>query len=64
MLVYVALATCCAALGILITFILLISCQYFGIDITKNLWLITLPIIAAIALNIGFIEMYDRYKRK
>jgi len=64
MLVYVALATGCAALGILITFILLSSCQYFGIDVTKNLWLITIPIIAAIALNIWFIEMYDRYKRK
>ncbi len=64
MLVYVALATGCAALGILITFILLISCQYIGIDITENLWLITIPIIVAIALNIGFIEMYDRYKGK
>ena len=52
------------ALGILITFLMLYICQFFGIDINRNLWMIAIPIVLAIALNIWFIELYDRYRRK
>jgi len=64
MLIFAALAIGCAALGILITVILIIVCQYFGIDLAQNLWLISLPIVIAIGLNIGFIELYDRFRKK
>jgi len=64
MLIFVSLAIGCAALGILMTFVLLMACQYYSIDLTKNLWLITLPIIIAIALNILFLELYDRFRKK
>lgn len=62
--IYISLAIGCAALGILMTFVLLMACQYFDIDITQNLWLITLPIGVAVALNITLIELYDRFKKK
>jgi hypothetical protein len=62
--IYISLAIGCAALGILMTFFLLIACQYFDIDITQNLWLIALPISIAVALNILLIELYDRFKKK
>ena len=61
---YVYLAVGSLALGIIITLGMLFLCQFFGIDINKNLWLISVPIILAIALNICFIEMYDRYRKK
>jgi len=64
MLSYVYLAVGSLALGILITFLMLYICQFFGIDINKNLWMIAIPIILAIALNIWFIELYDRFRRK
>jgi len=64
MLSYVYLAVGSLALGILITFLMLYICQLFGIDINRNLWMIAIPIILAIALNIWFIELYDRYRRK
>ena len=64
MLSYVYLAVGSLALGIIITFVMLFLCQFFGIDINKNLWLIAIPIILAIALNIWFIELYDRYRKK
>ena len=54
----------CAALGILIAFILVFACQYFGIDIYKNLWLLLIPLLLSIALNITFIELYRKYRRK
>ena len=64
MLSYVYLAVGSLALGILITFLMLYICQFFGIDINRNLWMIAIPIVLAIALNIWFIELYDRYRRK
>ena len=64
MLSYVYLAVGSLALGIIITFLMLYLCRIFGIDINKNLWLIAIPIILAIALNILFIELYDRYRKK
>ncbi|MCJ7516205.1 MAG: hypothetical protein MUO89_09650 [Dehalococcoidia bacterium] len=54
----------CAALGIVFAFILVFACQYFRIDIYKHLWLLLLPLVLSIALNIMFIELYGKYKRK
>jgi cytochrome c biogenesis protein CcdA len=64
MLIFVALAIGCAAMGILMTFVLLGVCNYYGIDLTKNLWLITLPIVIAIVLNIMSLELYDKFRKK
>jgi hypothetical protein len=54
----------CAALGVVITFIMVYACQYFGIDIYKNLWVLLIPFVLSIALNITFIELYRKYKKK
>jgi NhaP-type Na+/H+ or K+/H+ antiporter len=58
------LAVGCAALGIVITFIMVYACQYFDIDIYKNLWLLLVPLFLSIALNITFIELYHKFKKK
>jgi hypothetical protein len=39
-------------------------CLYYGIDISKNLWVITIPIVATITLNILLIELLSRRRRK
>jgi ABC-type antimicrobial peptide transport system permease subunit len=54
----------CAALGIVFAFILVFACQYFGIDIYKHLWLLLIPLILSISLNILAIELYGRYRSK
>jgi len=54
----------CAALGVLFAFILVFVCQYLSIDIYKHLWLLLIPLILSISLNILAIELYGRYKRK
>ena len=64
MLSYVYLAVGSLALGIIITFLMLYLCRIFGIDINKDLWLIAIPIVLSVALNIWFIELYDRYRKK
>jgi hypothetical protein len=62
--VYIYLAVGCGMLGVLFTYVLLIVCLYLGIDILTNLWLITIPIILAVALNIFLIEVYSRKKKR
>ena len=64
MLSYVYLAVGSLALGIIITFAMLFLCQLLAVDINNNLWLIAIPIVVSIALNIWFIELYDRYRRR
>ncbi len=54
----------CAALGIVFAFILVFALQYFGIDVYKHLWLLLIPLVLSISLNIMFIELYGMYKRK
>jgi hypothetical protein len=54
----------CAALGVIFAFILVFALQYFGINVYQHLWLLLLPLVLSIALNIMFIELYGKYKRK
>lgn len=54
----------CAALGTVFAFILVFVCQYFGINVYQHLWLLFLPLLLSIALNVMFIELYGKYKRK
>ncbi len=61
---YIYFAIGCGMLGIIMSFILFYVCVYFSIDIFENLWLITVPVIIAVFLNILFIELYFRQKRK
>jgi hypothetical protein len=54
----------CAALGILFTFILILVLQYQGINVYQHLWLLLIPAVLSISLNIMAIELYGRYRRK
>lgn len=54
----------CAALGILFAVVLVIALQYLRIDVYKHLWLLLVPLVLSIALNILALELYGRYKRK
>jgi len=62
--VFVYLAVGCGFLGVLLTYATLFICAYYGIDISKNLWIIAIPVVVAIALNIFFIELYSRRRKR
>jgi len=61
-LVYFAVG--CAALGVLFAFVLVFVLQYLGINVYHHLWLLLIPLLLSISLNIIAIELYSRYKRK
>jgi hypothetical protein len=63
-LTYIYLAVGCGTVGVILTFVLVFLCQYLGIDIAKNLWLLVLPVTIAVILNICIIELYQKYRKK
>ena len=54
----------CAGLGILFAFIMVFVLQYMHINVYKHLWLLLVPLVLSISINIAAIELYGRYKRK
>jgi hypothetical protein len=58
------LAVGCGTVGIILTLVLVFLCQYLGIDILENLWLLMLPVTIAVILNISIIELYRKYRKK
>ena len=61
-LVYFAVG--CAALGIVFAFALVFVLQYLGIDVYKHMFLLLIPLVLSISLNIAIIELYGKYKRR
>lgn len=61
---YIYLAAGCVVVGTVVTFLLLLACEYFGVDIFKNLWLLAIPSVSALFLNVLFIELYHKFSKK
>jgi hypothetical protein len=61
---YIALAAGCVSIGTGITFGLLAICAYYHIDITKNWWLLVLPLAATLAINVVLIEICRKLMRR
>jgi len=61
---YVFLAAASVLVGIILVFVALLACQHFGIDISRNWWILALPAILAVVLNIVLIELYDKRKKR
>jgi hypothetical protein len=62
--VYIYLAVGCGMLGVVFTFVLMAVCLNLGIDIFTNLWVIVIPIVLAVTLNIFLIEMLTRRRKQ
>ncbi len=62
---YIILATGCVAVGIILTFAVLGMSARLGISISDNLWMLAIPAVLSITLNIILLELYRKYlKRK
>ncbi len=63
-LIYIYLATGCVFIGIALVLATLLVCQFLEIDITKHFWILILPVIGSLILNVLFIEIVQRIRRK
>ncbi len=63
-LTYIYLAIGCGFLGVVLTFVVLFACAYFDIDIAKNIWVLAIPIVLSVLLNVTFVELYHKLTGK
>jgi hypothetical protein len=62
--IYIYLAAGCVFIGIGLVFLTLIICNYFEIDIVKNFWILGIPVIATLLINVLLIEVVQWIRRK
>jgi hypothetical protein len=64
MMVYLFLAMGSIGLGIILSFVVVFVCRYLEVDIFSNLWILAIPLIVAVMVNICLIELYNKFKKK
>jgi hypothetical protein len=61
---YILLAVGCVTVGVVITFVMLAVCQRLGVNIDQNLWVVAIPSVLSLLLNVGVLEIYHAYRRR
>jgi hypothetical protein len=61
---YIYLAVGCGISGTVITYVVLLICYHFNINVYKNLWVLAIPIVSSVLLNVSLIELYRNRKKK
>ena len=61
---YIFLASGCVGVGVVLTFIVLGVCQRFGINIEKNIWVVAIPAVLSLILNVSLLELYRKWRRR
>jgi hypothetical protein len=50
--------------GVILTFVMLGITARMGVDINKNFWIVALPAIASLTLNVALLELYRKFRKK
>jgi hypothetical protein len=61
---YIFLAAGCVSVGVVITFIVLGVCQRLGINIDEHLWVVTIPAVLSLFLNVVLLEIYRKFRKR
>jgi hypothetical protein len=61
---YIYLAVGTGILGVAITFAVVLICQYLGFSMLDHLWLLAVPILLSLLLNVTIVEIYRKIKKK
>jgi len=61
---YIYLAVATAAFGSILTVVVVIGAWFLGLDIYRNLWLLAIPLVFSLILNVCLIELYLKYRKK
>ena len=62
---YIFLAAGCISLGIILAFIVLVVSQRLGINIMREyLWVLGIPAVLSLTLNILLLEIYHKFRKK
>ncbi len=61
---YIFLALGCVVVGVVLTFVVLGACVRLGVNIEENLWVVAIPVVLALILNITLLEFYHKYRKR
>ncbi len=61
---YIFLAVGCVAVGVVLTFVVLGMSVRLGISIEENLWVLAIPAVFSLFLNISLLELYLKYRKR
>ena len=61
---YIFLAAGCVSLGLVLTFAVLAASQRLEIIIEENLWVLAIPAILSLLVNIALLEIYRKFRGK
>ena len=62
---YIFLAAGCISVGIILSLIVLVVSQRLGIDfLGEYLWVLAIPAVLSLTLNIILLELYRKFRKK
>ena len=61
---YIYFAVGFVVVGIVLTFVVLGVCVRLGMSIEENIWVLAIPAVLSLTLNITLLELYHKYKKK
>jgi hypothetical protein len=61
---YIYLAVGTGILGVAITFAVMLICQYLGVNMLDHLWLLGVPILLSLIINVIIVEIYRKIKKR
>ena len=51
-------------MGVVLTFVVLGVSVRLGISIEENLWVLAIPAVLSLILNISLLELYRKYRKR
>ena len=60
---YIYLATGCVVVGVVLTFAVLGLVQKFGISTDDHIWVVAIPAVLSLVLNVSLLEIYRKWRR-
>ena len=61
---YIFLVSGCVAVGVVLTFVVLGVSVCLGISIEENLWILAIPAVFSLILNVSLLELYRKYRKR
>ena len=61
---YIFLAAGCTAVGVVIIFVVFGVCLRLGINIEENFWVVAIPVVLSLILNVSLLELYRKYRKR
>jgi len=62
---YIFMAMGCVVVGVVLTFVVLAISQRLGISVLgEYIWVLAIPVVLSLVLNITLLELYRKFRKK